>query len=227
VWLTIGVLTAMCAGCIADAAAVAAGPRRPSRRSACQRLRGKDLAPARNVKLAKRPNADSGRDLVGCVLPRGRVRTVASSADFYTTTEGFSLEQVAGATVLVATSSNSQYTSTSSLFVFDLRSGRSYSIAHDNEPLGSGPDPGSTRAIAAFVNTAGQAVADLSAADSGPPGGPPFSGEAKIVGFSSRGRTTTLDTGTGDQMPARSLRLKGRTASWTHGGQPRSAQLSG
>lgn len=90
------------------------------RRSACKRLRGRDLAPARRVKLVRRRNEDDGTDLLGCVLPRGRVHLVASSADLETSQSSYRLRRVAGAIVLVDSSESSQYGGGERTFVKSL-----------------------------------------------------------------------------------------------------------
>ena len=95
----LAVLLAAALATIAPPAAVAA----PSK---CQRLKGRDVAPAVSVKLVERRNGDDGNDLLGCVLPRGPVRRIASSADFYTTVESYSIRQIAGRVVMIESSSS-------------------------------------------------------------------------------------------------------------------------
>jgi hypothetical protein len=192
-------------------------PAEGKRATQCQRLHGKDIAPAPKVKLVRRRNDDGGTDLRGCVLPRGPVRLVASSVDLETTVEGYRVLQVAGAVVLLATSHDSQYASARSTSVFDLRDGRDYTIATDCSRLdtGSCEDPRAT-AAAAFVNRRGQAAAAIV----------PFSGDTTtIVGFDSRGRRRDLDAGPSMDIPASSLQLRGRTVTWTHAGETRTATL--
>jgi hypothetical protein len=209
-------------GAVLAAAAVAAAlPMTASARpSTCQRLKGRDLAPARSVKLVRHRNDEAGTDLLGCVLPRGRVRTVAYSSDEETTTEGYRIRQVAGAIVLLASTYDSQYGSGRSLSVYNIATGRAYVIANVCSGLGdpSCGDPLKAGAAAAFINKRGQAGAALV-----PTGGDPVT----IVGFSSRGQRRDLDSGPAAELPAASLQLKGSTVSWTHSGQARTATLSG
>jgi hypothetical protein len=184
-------------------------------RSKCQRLKGKDLAPAQTVKLVARANADDGTDLIGCVLPRGKVRTVSSSQDLYTTRYGYTLRQVAGRIVLVSSSYSSQYASSEGTRVVDLRSGRAYSIAYTCQQI-AGDDCGDqTVAPAVFVTKLGRAVAAVSG-----PGG------MTIATFDPFGRRRDLDSAPAADLPPDSLRLAGVTAYWTHAGQPRSADIS-
>jgi len=49
--------------------------------------------------------------------------------------------------------------------------------------------------------------------------------QVRIVAFSSRGVQRQLDAAAPSSLSPGSLRLSGRTASWTHDGQVRTAQL--
>jgi hypothetical protein len=189
-------------------------------KSACQRLSGHDRAPSSKVKLVTRRNEDDGKDLLGCVLPDGRVRLIASSADYYTSSEGFTVDHVAGAIVLFGTSYSSQYGSGDGTGVVDLRTGESYGIAYECYDIASGycaAGSENTSATSAYVNKRGQAVAAIVPAGAGAP--------TTIAGFSRHGTRVDLDSGPSDQVPASSLRLSGTTATWTHGGEQRSAEL--
>src|SRR4051812_25435768 len=69
--------------------------------SKCQKLDAShDLAPAKRVKLVERRNDDGGKNLVGCVLPRGKVTTLASSGTQEDSVDSYRLRQVAGHHVL-------------------------------------------------------------------------------------------------------------------------------
>ena len=185
-------------------------------RSKCQSLTGRDLAPARHVKLVERRNADDGADLVGCLLPRGPLTRIASSADFYTTVHGYAIRQIAGRVVLVATTSSSQYASSETLTVHDLRSRRSYTIAARCAMIG-GDDcatGASTTAAAAFVMRAGRAVALVFRAAT-----------ATVSAFSSLGRSRPLDVAAPPDIPPESLRLTGNLAAWTNAGVARRASI--
>ncbi len=184
-------------------------------RSKCQRLKGSDLAPAKTVKLVARANDEDGTDLVGCVLPRGKLYTVASSEDLFTTQYGYRLRQVAGRIVLVSSSYSSQYAYSEGTRVVDLRSGRAYSIAYVCEEITGAVCGDQTGAPAAFVTKLGRAVAAIAG-----PGG------MTIATFDPLGRRRDLDTGPGAELPPQSLRLAGVNAYWTHGGQPRVADIS-
>jgi hypothetical protein len=117
-----------------------------------QSLRGRDLAPSRTVKVVRVANDRGASDLVGCVLPRGRIVTLARGGEFETQSNGYAIRQVAGRIVLLQLTFSSQYGLSERTSAFDVRTGHEYAIA----------------------------------------------------------------------LP-RSLRLAGHVASWTHGGQPRSA----
>jgi hypothetical protein len=185
--------------------------------STCQRLKGRDLAPATSVKLVERPNGDDGHDLVGCVLPRGPLRRIASSADFYTTVETYSINQVAGRVVLVETSSSSQYAYSRSLTVHHLHTGRAYGIAGTCSMIG-GDDcssRGSAVAPVAFVTAKGRALALVVRA-----------GVATVTAFNTLGTARALDSGPPAAIPSASLLLTGNLASWTNAGVARSASIA-
>jgi hypothetical protein len=105
------VVTALAASALPSFAAPATSPAlaAPSR---CQSLRGADRAPDRNVKLVKRSTRDRladgspGSTLVGCVLPRGRLFTIArrKGVDNDLAQEfEYAIRQVAGRTVALDT----------------------------------------------------------------------------------------------------------------------------
>jgi len=190
---------------------------KPSKhRTACQRLRGHDLAPAHSVKLVEHRNADDGTDLIGCVLPHGRVRSIASGADLDTVGAGYTIRQVAGRIVLVSSSFGNQYASTTETRVWDLRGGHSYRIAATCV-MTDGSDCGQSQTIApaAFVTPGGYAVAAVQGLTS------PMTIEA----FRRDGRAHLVDAGTLDEIPPASLALQGNFAHWTHAGQPRQADV--
>jgi len=204
---------------------LAAAPAGAATRSKCQRLKGKDLAPAKTVKLVRRANDDDGTDLVGCILPRGRVRTLASSEDLFTTIYGYAIRQVAGRIVLLDSTYSSQYAYSRRTYVADVRSGRAYAVAH--ECFGIGGDDcssagGSTAAPAAFVTKTGRAVAAISPVVLGPPG----PRTVTIATFDALGARRDLDSGPAADIPAASLALAGVNAYWTHAGEPRVADIS-
>jgi hypothetical protein len=189
------------------------------RASPCERLRGRDLAPARNVKLVRRRNDDNGTDLVGCVRPGGPVRLLASSSDGETTVETYRVRQVAGTIVLLASSYDSQYASIRTVSVSSIRSGREYLVARSCSRLDGASCGGQDATVAAaFVNRRGQASAAIV---------PSGTSTTTIAGFSSRGERRDLDSGPSTDLPAASLQLKGSTVSWTHSGETRTATLSG
>src|SRR5215217_8133209 len=86
----------------------------------CSKLRGHDLAPAHRVRLVKRANADDGTDLLGCMLPDGPVRTVASSADMFTTVTSYQILALKGPAVALSSQWGSQYGSSERTWVHNL-----------------------------------------------------------------------------------------------------------
>jgi hypothetical protein len=192
-------------------------------RSACQKLRGrgKDRAPARNVKLVVQHNRDFGVDVLGCVLPRGHVYWLASTDNSYDTAgESVAIRQVAGAFVLLESEAGDQYEDATELDVWNLRSGRHRAVAGYSVPETLPGSPEGTRALAAFIDRHGRAIVegqDVAHLDAG----------VTIYAISSTGTWTDLDSGPADQLPAASLKLTGSTASWLHAGVQHTAQLTG
>lgn len=194
-------------------------PHTARRAGSCRRLRGRDLAPARRVKVVRRRNPYRGTDLLGCVLPRGRVHTIASSENADTTVSTYKLRQVSGAIVLVAFSYSSQYAAASGTSVWNLRGGRSYQIAEHCLSILPVCRPNEDAvATAAFINRRGQAAAAIVRR---------ASNATEIVGFSSRGERRALDFGPSEEVPATSLGLTGSVVSWMRSGVTRSATLAG
>lgn len=184
--------------------------------SKCQRLKGRDIAPARSFKLVQRPNADDGTDLVGCRLPRGPLRVLATSADFYTTVESYAIKQILGRIVVLETVHSSQYAYSTALTVHNLGSGISYTLGRTCTMIG-GSDCGSPDAVvpAWFVTRAGRALALVVS---------PYG--ATVTAFSTLGRARPLDVGAPADIPPESLALDGALAAWTNAGVPRTASLT-
>jgi hypothetical protein len=182
-------------------------------RSACQRLKAAhDLAPAKGVKLVRRRWL-GGWELVGCVMPRGRVRVVADTNGGYES--GFTARQVAGHHVLVGTYESTSVFTAYRTYVFDLKRGQEYTVTSRNDS--DDHNCAARKAVSAFVNSAGQAAAMLH--------GPCW--DARVAGFTSTGRRALLDSGPKAQIPASSLSLDRHLVRWTHSGTRRSATLSG
>lgn len=198
------------------ASGVSAGPAPAAARSACQRLAGHDLAPARSVKLVQRTRRGM-TELVACSLPRGRVRQVASGSSpgslFF---EQVQLLQVAGGYAALTTSFGDQYASGDRTFVVNLRTGKPRTIASSLKDVGSPPQPGATQAVAIIVTAGGRGAAAVTeVAD----------GTVRILDFGARGAPVVLDAGPPADVPATSLALTGATVVWTHAGTPRNAIL--
>lgn len=184
--------------------------------SKCQHLPGRDIAPARYFKLVQRPNADDGTDLVGCRLPRGLLRVLAKSADFYTTVESYAIKQILGRIVVLETVHSSQYAHATALTVHDLRSGGAYTLGRTCTMIG-GSDCGSPDAVvpAWFVTRAGRALALVVSG-----------GQSTVNAFSTLGRPRPLDVGAPADIPPESLALNGNLGVWTNGSVPRTASLT-
>jgi len=193
-------------------------------RSACQRLAGADRAPAKSVKLVRRLNGDRGSDLLGCVLPAGRVRTIASSEHDDTADFRYHVVSVAGRFVLLSLAGGNQYAYNESTSVWDLRTGHRYAIAGLCSPTGGGDcaSSGSTTAAAVVLTPGGRAVAAILPA---PDAHSTADGPVTIASFDTGGTRHDLDTGSPDEIPPASLTLRADVASWTHAGELRSIDL--
>ena len=106
-------------------ASVAAASKAKSRASDCQKLRKrfKDVAPSRSLVTVVRGNDETGR-ISACVLPRGKVRTLASWDDGLVR-DWASVVDTAGTWVLVDEGHGDQYGGVSrSLTRIDVRRGK-------------------------------------------------------------------------------------------------------
>ena len=187
------------------------------KKSACQKLRGHDLAPAKRVKLVRKRVDSSETELRGCRLPRGKVRVLASSLSSDTTIEDFAVLAVSTTRyALLSARSDSQYGSDSEVWVVDISTGRvRYAIQSWACGISdSNCDPPPPQVGAGFVARDSRSVLALTTQSL-----------TSIVAFTAKGARTEFDSGPPDQLPASSLRLKGTTASWMHSGETRSAEL--
>jgi hypothetical protein len=121
--------------------------------------------------------------------------------------------------VLITDDYNSQYGASSGTGVWNLRTGRHYTIAASCSTIGSPGPCNSTDASApaAFVNARGQAAAAIAKG---------WSDLTTIATFSSSGVRSDLDSGSSKVLPYSSLMLSGDTLTWMHSGVARSAELS-
>jgi hypothetical protein len=205
-------LTAITVALALVLAAPAAARHHHHHRSACQKLKGTDLAPARTVKLVERAKAGGGRELVGCVLRRGRIRV--AGIDAADSTQTYTLRQVAGRYLLLdLTSTASDHTSTSyATAVFNLKSGAAYFVSRYivNDPNHFEQD------YASFITKRGTAIASV---------GPAPIDQVDIRVFTSTGVMSVVDTATKEVIPPTSLRLNGNLATWLHDGTARTLTI--
>src|SRR5689334_10172855 len=96
---------------------LAAAPAASAKR--CSTLHGKDLAPAKHVRLVAKPSG-----LRGCILPRGPVRELASDIDYETETSDYAIVAVAREWVMLDTSDFTQYGGGSATTVVNIRTDR-------------------------------------------------------------------------------------------------------
>lgn len=194
----------------------AAGARRPR----CK-LTGPNLAHSRVIKVVKRMR-DEETQLLGCVKPNGRVRTLATGLEAFTRSDTFSVVDVAGTWILVRFGSSSQYGTSESLAAIDVRTAKRYTIASREETSGS---TGQGQAVAAFaVNVRGYTAAlvdDLVF----PSDAPPSATQRRVVLFDPRGAARSLDSGAPADIDPAALILDHHTVLWAHGGLTRYARF--
>ena len=136
----LGLAVAIAAGPGAAPAAVAKTPR-----SACQKLakRHKDVARPAQLVTVVRGDDETGR-ISACVLPRGRIRTLASWDDGLSR-DWANVIATAGTWVLVEEGHGDQYGGVSrALTRHDVRTGRALSLSGYGCMLGFGGPPGAT-----------------------------------------------------------------------------------
>src|SRR4051794_29622247 len=140
-------------------ALLAFAPASAEAKTQCQKLNAKhDLAPAGKVKLVRRDNGDAGgNDLVGCVLPAGKLVVAAFSGAEGSGGGAYDLRQVAGHHVLVHQSDSTPSAYDDYTQVVDLKTGRRYKVAFSC--FDTAPCNGNTTAKRALINSSGQAVA--------------------------------------------------------------------
>jgi hypothetical protein len=195
------------------------------------KLHGHTVLRTKRLRVVRRKNNDGGVDLIGCVFRKGRSRKLATTFNTDTSSESARITRHAGTFVAIKETSGDQYHTSQDLRVVDVGSRRRYTAYLQVAAPGGGgfsPHDQGVELARYLLNRRGQLAA---AFETHPidqngytlPGSAPT--KTDIAGFSSRGKRRALDSGSPADVPAASLRLKGRTVSWTHAGQPRSAEL--
>jgi hypothetical protein len=200
----------------AGAAPATAATAKKAPRSACQKLARSHKDLARSAKLVTTYVGDdeTGR-IVACVLPRGRVRTLASWDDGLMR-DWANVVKTAGTWVLVEEGHGDQYGGVSrSLERHDVRSGRRLALAGYGCQLGYADRgcPTGTNFGAVVLASSGAGAYELS--DLG-------AGTTRLQAFSPAGVLTPLADG-----PVEHLRLAGPQILWTQAGVEHAAPLPG
>jgi hypothetical protein len=225
-----GTATCMSLAPVALADVVGAGAGRAAhahgakhRGTPCQRQHGRTIVRRGTVRVFK-----SGRVAYGCV--QGSTHTWAlwqATHNLYEARSG-AVTQVSGRFVAVTTSSSSQYGALRELAAFDLRSGKTYSLASINEEefghrvSGEPPTPGpwpleasvlgpDGRSARLYNTYAPSARSDYTAAATGQ--------VVDLVGFHQFHRQ--LATAAPGAIAPSSLSYDGHTVSWSQNGSPR------
>lgn len=201
---------------VLGAVLLAAAPADAAGRRCSQMHPVRDLAPASHVKLFESANRAGGKNLRGCVMPRGPLRLIASSAEWETGYDAYHVRQVVGAAIVLDTAGRTRYGGGDATSIVHLRTGRRYGIASSCTDYGSGfcGPTQSTTAPAAYAAPDGRAVAVLFAG-----------GEVTVAAFAASGTRTDLDTAAAGAIPPASLGLRAPDVFWANGGAARSARL--
>jgi len=187
---------------------VASAKKPASRASACQKLgkRFKDVAASRSLVAVVRGNDDTGR-ISACVLPRGKVRTLAS---WLSSSDGGRVVDSAGTWVLVQQSHGDQYYAGGSLTRVDVRRGSTLRLTGYEWPLGSDCPTGTNFGEAAIAPSGAGAVEMIETK----------CGATTLQAFDTAGALTKLADGAVD-----ALRVNGTRIDWTQGGGSSTAPL--
>jgi len=207
------------------AAAPAAGAQAPHHQLACQHRRGRTILRRGEVRVYKAAGPVYTA-VYGCVI--GSARTVqlwevVPGAGPAPQTTG-SVKRVAGPFVAVETSTSNQYEHTQTLQVLDLRSGAGYTLSATVEPIDE-PVALAPRLEAYVLAADGRTAALYATFPTGASTGsaaPSPTGQILEVRGLHAFRHVLATAGSGAIVPA-SLAFNGETASWTQGGEARSA----
>lgn len=201
-------LAALASGVVASSSAAAS-------QSDCQRLKGRDLAPARSVKLVEQ-GPPSRRQLISCTLPHGRLRPISAKIlGGFDYEEQYALGPIAGAYLALTQSAGDRNASSRGTSVINLRTGARRSLAADRDDADNILAPGS-EAVTVVVTSGGRAAASV--VDRA-------SGTVQIVALGKRGGAVRLDAGPPASLPADSLARHGSRLTWLHDRLPRGAPL--
>ena len=209
-------LALLSGGVPAPAAAATGAKAKPTPRSACQKLAAhhKDLARSPRLVTVVRGDDETGR-ISACVLPRGRVRTLASWDDGLSR-DWAGVVATAGTWVLVEEGHGDQYGGVSrSLARYDVRSGRRLWLAGYGCMIGYDDRgcPGGSNFGAVVLASSGAGAYELSDL---------ASATTTLQAFSPAGVFTKLADG-----PVSALHLAGAQIAWTQDGVSYTAPLPG
>jgi len=203
-------LTVALAACVPQTAVA----KTPAKRSACQKLvkRYTDRAPDRKLVLVFRGDDETG-DISACVLPKGKVRKLASWDDGLSR-DGANILATAGTRVLVEDTHGDQYGGTSRAVTrVDVREGRRLTLSsygcmldYSMQSCPSGTNAG--KIVMAASGAGAYELSDFAAKTT------------ELRSFSAAGVFAPLATGA-----VESLRLAGTQIVWTQAGVEHSAPL--
>lgn len=185
----------------------------------CNQLPGRNLATNGKVKIVRTKLKGGRSRFFGCVLPRGTARPIGPllgpDISGYDTSQ--TIRAIKG--TFVTAELYGSVGETSSTYgqssVYNLATGRSYVFDAQSSSEDGQEFYGLGQSERRFLNAKGQLIASylaLKVTDAGEE-----SEVATIAVFSATGKRTILDRGPADTLAARSLKVTGRTASWTSG----------
>lgn len=185
----------------------------------CKQLKGKNLAKNGKVKIVKTHLGQGRSRYFGCVLPRGRAHPIggAFGLDLDGVDTSQSIDQVRGTFVAASFSENYGTTQSEESRVYNVATGKSYvfSYAFGSENGSEQYDLGFP--VRRFLDPKGRLITsylfegpnDDQSADVR---------QATIAVFSASGKRRILDQAS-ESLDPKSLRVVGKTASWTSSGK--------
>lgn len=187
----------------------------------CEDLAGRTVAATASARVVSRP-IHAGRRYLGCVLPGGVVHPLGDARHGRSATTTLSVSAPTGRFVLVREHTRSARSDFAEGRVVDLGTGGGYPVYRD---LDDGDDTGAQE-----LSTAPPVTWRLSAlgvfAGVYPDLADDYTRARSVRAFAEDGGQKLLARAAEPEIPTASLRLSGRTVTWTEGGVARAAVIS-
>jgi hypothetical protein len=198
------------------APAAADAKRKPLR---CKGLHGKIEIGNKAIKVVRSKDRDGFAVLRGCAKPNGVVRELGREEDEGLGGSSVGAVRAIGTWVLIDYSGSNQYASSQAAWLSDAATGRRNHVYSGVRYMG---DPGYDHYLdALYWDAQGRAVTVIGTPTAYANSEPTDFTEAVAV-HAPDSTKVTVDSGTRAEIPPSSLTYADGTASWTHGGEPRS-----